>query len=89
MDMTSDSGLASQDTDYPREIQEVLDELHQIQQTPRLVTSPEGLEALERKIRQGTDRLGSCLLPMSARESRFSMAYSHPYESNPMTWRLP
>jgi hypothetical protein len=62
MDMTSDSGLASQDTDYPREIQEVLDELHQMQQTPQLVTSPEELEALERKIRQGTDRLGSLLV---------------------------
>jgi 2-dehydropantoate 2-reductase len=27
------------------------------------------------------------LLPTSPRESRFSMAYSHPCESNPMTWR--
>jgi hypothetical protein len=62
MDMTSDSGLASQDTDYAREIQEALDELHQMQQAPRLVTSPEELEALERHIRQGTDRLGSLLV---------------------------
>jgi hypothetical protein len=62
IDMPSDSGLASQDTDYPREIQEALDELPQMQQTPRLVTSPEELEALERKIRQGTDRLGSLLV---------------------------
>ena len=60
--MTSDSGLASQDTDYAREIQEVLDELHRMQQAPRLVTSPEELEALERHIRQGTDRLGSLLV---------------------------
>jgi len=59
--MTSDAGLASQDTDYTRDIQAVLDELHQMQQTPRLVTSPEELEALEREIRQGTDRLGSLL----------------------------
>ncbi len=44
--MTSDSGLSSQDTDYARYIQEVLSELHQMQQTPRLVTSPEELEAL-------------------------------------------
>ena len=29
------------------------------------------------------------LLPTSPRESRFSMAYSHPYEGNPMTWRAP
>src|SRR5712691_6547774 len=28
------------------------------------------------------------LLPTSVRETRFSMAYSHPYEKNPMTWRL-
>ena len=28
----------------------------------------------------------SCLLPTGMRESRFSMAYSHPY-MNPMTWR--
>ena len=56
--MTSDSGLASQETDYTREIQEVLDELHQMQQTPRLVTSPEELEELERHIRQGTELVG-------------------------------
>ena len=36
--------------------------LHQLQQTPRLVTSPEELEALEREIRQRTDRLGSLLV---------------------------
>jgi hypothetical protein len=29
------------------------------------------------------------LLPTSPRESRLSMAYSHPYEGNPMTWRAP
>ena len=33
-----------------------------MQQTPRLVTSPEELEALEREIRQRTDRLGSLLV---------------------------
>jgi hypothetical protein len=60
--MTSDSGLPSQDTDYARQIQDALDELHQMQQTPQLVTSPEELEALERKIRQCTDRLGSLLV---------------------------
>ena len=60
--MTSDSGLASQDTDYVRHIQAVFDELHQMQQPPRLVTSPEALEALEREMRQGTDRLGSLLV---------------------------
>ena len=60
--MTSDSGLISQDSDYARRIQEVLNELRQMQQTPQLVTSPEELEALEREIRQRTDRLGSLLV---------------------------
>jgi hypothetical protein len=60
--MTSDSDSTRQDTDYARHIQEALHELHQLQQTPRLVTSPDELEALEREIRQRTDRLGSFLV---------------------------
>jgi hypothetical protein len=60
--MTSDSGLISQDSDYPQAIQEVLDELHELQQTPRLVTNPDALETLEREIRQCTDHLGSLLV---------------------------
>ena len=60
--MTSDAGLTSPDTDYTRHIQEVLNELRQMEQTPRLVTSPDELEALEREIRQRTDRLGSLLV---------------------------
>ena len=56
------AGLTSQDPDYAKHIQEVLDELGQIQQTPRLVTSPEDLEALEHEIRQRTDHLGSLLV---------------------------
>jgi len=60
--MTSDSGLASQDTDYARHIQAVLDELHQMQQPPRVVTSPEELETLAQEIRQRTDQLGSLLV---------------------------
>jgi hypothetical protein len=60
--MTSDSGLISQDSDYASHIQEVLNELRQMQQTPRVVTSPDALEALEREIRQRTDRLGSLLV---------------------------
>jgi len=51
-----------QDTDYARHIQEILDELGQLQQTPRLMTSPEDLEALEHEIRQRTDHLGSLLV---------------------------
>ena len=60
--MTSDSGFNSQDTDYARHIQEVLDELRQMPQPPQMVTSPDALEALEREIRQRTDRLGSLLV---------------------------
>jgi hypothetical protein len=34
----------------------------------------------------GMDKRGESVLPTSPRESRFSIAYSHPY-MNPMTWR--
>jgi hypothetical protein len=60
--MTSNSGFHSQGTDYARLIQEVLDELRQMQQPLQLVTSPAELEALERAIRQRTERLGSLLV---------------------------
>jgi hypothetical protein len=56
------SGSTCQDTDDARQIQEVLNELGQLQQTPRLVTSPEELEALEHEMRQRTDHLGSLLV---------------------------
>ena len=45
IDMTSDAGLSSQESDYASHIQEVLNELRQMQQTPQMVTSPEELEA--------------------------------------------
>jgi hypothetical protein len=45
--MASNAGFNSQDTNYARLIQEVLDELRQMQQPPQLVTSPAELEALE------------------------------------------
>ena len=60
--MTSDSGLIRQHTDYPQAIQEVLDQLHQMQQTPKLATTPQELEVLERDIRHHTDHLGSLLV---------------------------
>ena len=60
--MPSDPGATRQDTDYARHIQEALHELHQLQQTPRLVTSPDELETLEHEIRQCTNRLGSLLV---------------------------
>jgi len=53
--MTSDSGFIYQHTDYPQAIQEVLDKLHQMQQTPQLATNSEEFEALESAIRQHTD----------------------------------
>jgi hypothetical protein len=62
IDMTSEVGLTSPDTDYTKHIQEVLHELRQMEQTPRRVSSPDELEALEREIRQRTDRLGSLLV---------------------------
>jgi hypothetical protein len=60
--MTSDADVPHQDSDYAQHIQEVLNELRQMQQIPQLVTSPDELEALEREIRQRTDRLGSLLV---------------------------
>src|SRR5215510_277201 len=89
MDMTSDAGLASQATDYTREIQEVLDELHQMQQPPRLVTSPEELEALERHIRQGTDRLGSLLVGYHLQQALDAQAFQAEQDLLVSHWPTP
>src|SRR5215470_8996752 len=89
MDMTSDSGLTSQNTDYAREIQEALDALHQMQQAPRLVTSPEELEALERHIRQGTDRLGSLLVGYHLQQALDSPALQTEQEQLVHQWPTP
>jgi hypothetical protein len=62
IEMTSDSGLVNQDSDYAQQIQAALDELSQMQQSPQLVTNPEDLEALECEIRERTNRLGSLLV---------------------------
>src|SRR3989442_8502598 len=59
IDLASEPGLTSQDTDDTRQIQEALDELQQMQAVPRLVTSPEELYALDHEIRQRTDHLCS------------------------------
>ncbi len=67
--MTTDSGLIRQHTDYPQAIQEVLDHLHQMQLTPKLATTPQELEALERDIRQHTDHLGSLLVGYHLQQS--------------------
>jgi hypothetical protein len=67
--MTNDSGLIRQHTDYPQAIQEVLDQLHQMQQTPKLATTPQELEVLERDIRHHTDHLGSLLVGYHLQQS--------------------
>ena len=87
--MTSDSGATRQDTDYARHIQEVLHELHQLQQTPRLVTSPDDLEALEREIRHRTDRLGSLLVGHHLQQALDSAALQAEQERLVRQWPKP
>ena len=79
--MPSDSGVAKQYSDYARQIEETLDELQYMQETPRLVTSPDEREALEREIRQRTDLLGSLLVGnpegQKTRMHLFTRDYAH------------
>jgi hypothetical protein len=42
--MTRDSGVMRQHPNYPQAIQELLDQFHQRQQTPKLATNPDELE---------------------------------------------
>src|SRR3989441_13118074 len=87
--MTSDLGSTRQDTEYARHIQEALHELHQLQQTPRLVTSPDELEALEREIRQRTDRLGSLLVGYHLQQALDSAALQAEQERLVKQWPKP
>jgi hypothetical protein len=87
--MTSEAGLTSQDTDYTRDIQETLNELRQMQQTPRLVTSPDDLEALEREIRQRTDRLGSLLVGYHLQQALDAAALQAEQEQLVRQWPKP
>jgi hypothetical protein len=87
--MTRDSGLTRQDTEYARHIQEALHELHQLQQTPWLVTSPDELEALEREIRQRTDRLGSLLVGHPLQQALDSAALQAEQEQLVRQWPKP
>jgi hypothetical protein len=87
--MTSDSGSTRQDTEYARHIQEALHELHQLQQTPRLVTSPDELEALEREMRQRTDRLGSLLVGYHLQQALDSAALQAEQERLVKQWPKP
>src|SRR5499427_79609 len=86
IDMTSESGLTSQDTDNARHIQEILNELQQMQQTPRLVTSPDDLEALEREVRQRTDHLGSLLVGYHLQQALDSAALQAEQERLANQW---
>jgi hypothetical protein len=74
IDMANDPGLTRQDSDYASQIQDLLDELQQMQEAPRLVRSPEELDALERDIGQRTDQLSSLLLGMHLQQSLDSEA---------------
>ena len=85
----SDAGLTSPDTDYARHIQEVLHELQQMERTPRLVTSPDDLEALEREIRQRTDRLGSLLVGYHLQQAMDSTALQAAQELLVHQWPKP
>jgi len=67
--MTSDPGVTRQDSDYATQIQAALDELQQMQEAPRVVTTPEELDTLERDIRGRTDRLSSLLLGLHLQHS--------------------
>ena len=67
--MTSDPGVICQNSDYAMQIQEALDEFQQMQEAPRVVTNPEDLDALERELRQRTDRLSSLLLGLHLQHS--------------------
>jgi hypothetical protein len=87
--MPSESGLTRQDTDNASHIQEVLNELRQMQQTPRLVTSPDDLEALEREIRQRTDRLGSLLVGYHLQQALDSTALQAEQERLVRQWPKP
>src|SRR5262245_6017523 len=87
--MASESGWSSQNTAYARDIQEVLNELCQMQQTPRLVTSPEELETLEREMRQRTDRLGSLLVGYHLQQALDSAALQAAQEQLVHQWPTP
>jgi len=60
-----------------------------MQQTPRLVTSPEELETLEREIRQRTDRLGSLLVGHHLQQALDSAALQALQEQWVSQWPKP
>ena len=60
-----------------------------MQQIPRLVTSPDDLEALEREIRQRTDRLGSLLVGYHMQQALDSAALHAEQEILVRHWPKP
>ena len=87
--MTCDAGLMTQDTDDLGHRQEVRDELRQMAQTPRLVTSPDDLEALEREMRQRTARLGSFLVGQHLQQALDADAFQAEQEQRVRQWPHP
>jgi len=60
-----------------------------MQQPPRLVTSPDDLEALEREIRHRTDRLGSLLVGSHMQQALDSVALQAEQERLVRHWPKP
>jgi hypothetical protein len=87
--MTSAPGVPRQDTDYARHRQEALHELHQLQQTPRLVTRPDAREALAHEMRQRPARLGSLLVGPHLPQALDSAALQAAHEQLGQPWPPP
>jgi hypothetical protein len=83
------ASLTYQAPDDAKPIQEVLDELGQIQQTPLLITRPEDLEALEPEIRQRTEHLGSLLVGYHRQRAVASAALQAEQERWVSQWPQP
>lgn len=54
---------------YARQIEQIQQELAALQESRRIVTTPQGLAELEREIRSLTDRLGNALLGQKVQAS--------------------
>ena len=61
---------------YEIEIAQVQQKIEELQKSARIVTSPEGLEALEKEIRLLVDELGNALLGQKLQETVDSAAMS-------------
>jgi hypothetical protein len=69
---------------YDRQLELIQQELVALQTSKRIVTTPQGLEELEREIRNLTERLGNALLgqkvqaSLDADEAEQSLVKQHP-----------